>query len=134
MVIDFAAVDTNVLIYLHDSSDERKRKIAENILADNPIISTQVISEYTNVTRRLLDLSKPELLIQTAKLFENCEIVQVSCGTLNAAAELIIKYQLQIFDSIIVAAAIEAGCTILYSEDMQDGLKIGNMVISNPFA
>jgi len=45
------AVDTNILIYLHDKSDERKRKIAENILIENPKIPAQVISEYLNVIR-----------------------------------------------------------------------------------
>jgi predicted nucleic acid-binding protein len=49
---DRIAVDSNVLLYLHDKSDKRKRDIATNILSDNPKISTQVISEFINVTRR----------------------------------------------------------------------------------
>ena len=127
------AVDTNVLIYLHDNSDQRKKAIAENILVDDAKISTQVISEYINVTRRLLDLPKADILIQCAQLLANCEIIPVSQNTLLFAGSLTNKYNLQIFDSIIVAAALQFNCSVLYSEDMQHGLKIDTMTIINPF-
>jgi predicted nucleic acid-binding protein len=126
------SVDTNILIYLYDSS-EKKRSIAENILAKSPKISTQVISEYINVTRRLLSLSKIDVLTQCAALLKDCEIIPVSSGTLTVAAGLIHKYDLQIFDAIIVASALEASCSVLYSEDMQHGLVIDNLTILNPF-
>ena len=128
------AVDTNVLVYLHDSSDTRKRSIAENILAGNPRIPSQVISEYLNVTRRILTLSKADVIAQCADLLKDCEIIPVSCETLTNAAALIQKYNFQIFDSIIVAATLETDCTILYSEDMQHKLVINNLIILNPFA
>jgi predicted nucleic acid-binding protein len=128
------AVDTNVLIYLYDSSNNGKRKIAESILADNPVLSTQVISEYINVTRRLLQLTKTEILLQTSALFYDCPIIPVSCHTITNAAQLTEKYDFQIFDAIIVASALEANCTILYSEDMQHGLLIDGLKIINPFA
>lgn len=62
------ALDTNVLIYLHDQSNPEKREIAKNLLADIPCISSQVISEYLNTTRRLLQLSKEDLLLQACSL------------------------------------------------------------------
>ena len=70
-----AALDSNVLIYLHDNSDPQKRGISKGLLADNPVISSQVVSEYLNTTRRLLDLSKEELLENTAVLFSGCHII-----------------------------------------------------------
>ncbi len=127
------AVDTNILIYLLDSSDNRKRNIAENILAENPKIPAQVLSEYLNVTRRLLNLPKADVVIQCAALLKDCEIIPVSCNTLTTAAGFIQKYGFQIFDSIIIAAALEANCTVLYSEDMQHGFKINGLTIVNPF-
>jgi len=128
------ALDTNVLIYLHDNSNPQKRAIAKDLLADNPFIPSQVISEYLNVTRRLLTLSKEELLIQAANLFEGCTIIPVLPNTLLFAATLVKKYNLQLFDSVIVAAAFESGCTILYSEDMHQGLIVEkNLTIINPF-
>ena len=133
MTINCIAADSNILLYLHDKSDKRKRDIAKNILSDNPKISTQVISEFINVARRQLDLPKSEILAYCADLLRDCEIIQVSCGTLTNATALIKRYDFQIFDSIIVAAALEANCTILYSEDMQDGLVINELTIVNPF-
>ena len=128
------ALDTNVLIYLHDSSSSSKREIAKNLLADNPHISSQVISEYLNTTRRLLHLSKTDLLIQTSKLFSGCTIIPVAPNTLLFAADLIGKYQFQLFDAVIVASSIESNCATLYSEDMHHGLIIDkSLTIINPF-
>jgi predicted nucleic acid-binding protein len=127
------AVDTNVLIYLHDKSDERKRSIAEGILADNPKIPAQVVSEYLNVTRRLLELPKYDIVMQCASLFKDCEIIPVTYHTLIDATGLINKFNMQIFDSVIVAASLQANCSKLYSEDLQHGLVINNMTIVNPF-
>jgi predicted nucleic acid-binding protein len=128
------ALDTNVLIYLHDSSDARKRTIAKDLLASDPFISSQVISEYLNTTRRLLQLSKEELLSQTANLFSGCTIVSVMPNTLASAAELVKRYHFQLFDAVIVAAAKESNCVVLYSEDMQHGLIVDKeLTIINPF-
>jgi predicted nucleic acid-binding protein len=134
MINNFIAVDTNILLYLHDKSDKRKRDIAKNILSDNPKIPAQVISEFLNVTRRQLVLSKADIIAYCADLLKDCDILPISCDTLNNAAVLIQKYGFQIFDSIIVAASLEAGCSVLYSEDMQDGLIVNGMTILDPFA
>lgn len=133
IMINRIAIDSNILLYLHDNSDKRKRDIAKNILSDNPIISTQVISEFINVARRHLELTKADIVAYCADLLRDCEIIQVSCGTLTNATALIKRYDFQIFDSIIVASALDANCTILYSEDMQHGLQINMMTIVNPF-
>lgn len=128
------ALDTNVLIYLHDNSSPDKRTIAQNLLADNPKISSQVVSEYLNTTRRLLSLSKEELLRQTSGLLSGCTIIPVLPQTLLFAANLVKKHQFQLFDAIIVAAAIKGSCDILYSEDMHHGLVVDKtLTIINPF-
>lgn len=128
------AVDTNVLIYLHDKSNPDKRTIAKNILADNPKISTQVISEYLNTTKRLLTISKEDLLFQTAELFQDCDIIRVLPSTLYMASSLVKKYAFQLFDAVIVAAALEGDCKILYSEDMQHNMVVEqSLTVVNPF-
>lgn len=128
------ALDTNVLIYLHDISNPAKRAIAKNLLADNPFIPSQVVSEYLNTTRRILSLSKDELLVQTSGLFSGCTIIPVLPDTLLFAAVLVKKYQFQLFDAVIVAASIEGNCSILYSEDMQHGIVVDkSLTIINPF-
>jgi len=128
------ALDTNVLIYLHDNSNSAKRAIAKNLLADSPAVSSQVISEYLNTTRRLLNLSEEDLLVQTSQLFSTCTIIPVLPNTLFFAANLAKKYNFQLFDAVIVAASIEGRSSILYSEDMQHGLVVDKtLTIINPF-
>jgi len=129
-----AAVDTNVLIYLHDNSNSARRDIAKNILADTPVIPTQVISEYLNTMKRLTTLPKEQLLFQTAELFKHCSISTTTPATLQLASTLVKKYLFQLFDAVVVAAALEAGCEILYSEDMHNSLLVNRVLtITNPF-
>jgi predicted nucleic acid-binding protein len=131
---ELIAIDTNILIYLHDTISINKRTTAEEILAGRPKISNQVLSEYLNVTRRLLKLSKDDLLIQTAKLFSKCDFIPVLPNTLFLASDLVKQYQFQLFDAIVAASALERECDVLYSEDMHHGLKINKrLTIINPF-
>jgi predicted nucleic acid-binding protein len=128
------ALDTNILIYSHDKTDLFKRDIARNLIVQSPVVSTQVISEYINVLKRITLLPKKDLLNLCVQTLENCDIQSIRISTLEMAKQIIQRYDLQIFDSIIVAAAIEANCKILYSEDMKHNLEIdGYLRIMNPF-
>ena len=127
------ALDTNILVYL-EGNDVFKRKIAEDLLSYDPIIPSQVISEFINVIRRLRKIPKCQLMAETAELFCHCSIAPIEHSTLDLAKNLIQKYDFQIFDSIIVASALETNCDILYSEDMQHNQIIERtLVIKNPF-
>jgi predicted nucleic acid-binding protein len=128
------ALDTNILIYLYDDISSYKREIAEALLENSPMISSQVTSEYLNVSKRLLKLPKLEVFEKCNRVFEFCEIKPVSQSTLNIAEELIKQYDFQIFDAIIVATSLQENCAILYSEDMHHNLIVENKLkIINPF-
>jgi predicted nucleic acid-binding protein len=128
------ALDTNVLIYGHNQGDLFKQDIARNLIVRTPVISTQVLSEYINVLKRITSLSKKDLLNLCMKTIAHGDIYPVDMATLKVAEQIIRQYDLQIFDSIIVAAAIEADCDILYTEDMHHNLVInGRLTIINPF-
>jgi predicted nucleic acid-binding protein len=128
------ALDTNVLIYNHDMEDINKRTIAQKLLTMHPCISGQVISEYLNVMKRSFPISKADLLDLCAQWIEKCTIHPVNISTFKMAKQLIHRYDFQIFDSIIVASAVEAGCDVLYSEDMQHNLEVEKQLrIINPF-
>ncbi len=128
------ALDTNVLVFLFDEGASVKCKVAEALVKANPIVSAQVVSEFLNVGKRLLKMPKLILLKQCNQVFEKCTIVPTLQTTLLWAEKLIIRYDLQLFDAIIVAAALQANCTILYSEDMHHGLVINDtLTILNPF-
>jgi len=128
------ALDTNILIYSHFRNDEQKRTIAHELLTHSPIVSTQVVSEYLNVMKRLLSIPKFELLELCAQWMNECHIQIVEKSTVNIAKQIVQRYDFQLFDSIIVATALEADCKILYSEDMQHNMKIDRkLIIINPF-
>ena len=128
------AVDTNVLIFLYDEANAIRKEIAERIVLQTPVISSQVVSEFLNVTKRLLKIPKQDIVHKCIQLMENCLLENITLITIKNAEMLIGKYDFQLFDSLIVAAALQAGCTTLYSEDMQHGLVVEkSLTIINPF-
>jgi len=128
------ALDTNVLIYNHGINGDAKQLIVDSLFDDVPVISTQVISEYLNVIKKISRMNKSDLLRMCAEWLENCQIQSVSLSTIKLAYHLVQKYDFQLFDSIIVASALEAECDILYSEDLHHGLIVEDKLkILNPF-
>jgi predicted nucleic acid-binding protein len=118
------ALDTNILIYNHLLDDVGKRSIAHELLTHNPVVSTQAVSEYLNVMKRLLPISKAEILKLCAEWMQECKIKSVDGNTVRLAERLVSKYDFQIFDAIIIASALEAGCRTLYTEDLQHNMVI----------
>jgi len=128
------AIDSNILIYNHSMDHENKRLIARDFFKENPVVSSQVISEYLNVMKRIFKMQKLELMQLCSLWLEKCYVQPVILSTIKLAQDLVSKYDFQMFDGIIVAAALEADCDILYSEDMQNGQIIEDMLkIVNPF-
>ncbi|MCE7065609.1 PIN domain-containing protein [Dyadobacter sp. CY326] len=128
------AVDTNILIYLHEEPSSNKTVRAKEIITESPVISAQVISEYLNVLKRLLKVPKLRLIEHCLVLVEACEIAPIDSHILAKSKQLLVRYDFQLFDSIIVASALEANCSILYSEDLQHNQLIENkLTIINPF-
>ena len=128
------ALDTNILVYLHSNAEFEKREIASNLFDLYPIISTQVLSEYLNVIKRKLNLPQEEIMDICMQNMELCILQPVTLNTLKYARSLIDSYDFQLFDSIVIASALEANCHILYSEDLHHGLVVENCIkIINPF-
>ena len=141
IIMSRIALDSNILIYNHSLDYENKKLIARDFFKETPVVSSQVISEYLNVMKRIFNMQKLELMQLCSLWLEKCYIQPVMLSTIKLAQDLVEKYDFQVFDGIIVAAALEADCSILYSEDMQNGqiiedkLKIVNpLYSSNPYA
>lgn len=131
---ELVAVDTNILVYLHDVEDTLKRRVAVELMAEAPVVSSQVVSEYLNATKRLLNVPKTELLENALEWLRDCQLVSIDYGTSQLAHRLVHRYDFQLFDGLVVAATLEAGCTKLYSEDLHHGLLVENRLrILNPF-
>ena len=128
------ALDTNILIYLHDVVKSNKRDIANHLIVSSPLICNQVISEYLNVCNKRLKMPKQDCLNSLLSWLPYCEQSVVDLSTYSDALKLIDKYQFQLFDAIIVSSALQANCNILYSEDMQHNLTVNDQLkIINPF-
>ena len=134
MTTNRIALDTNVLIYTHSLDCISKRNIARGFFSQNPVVSSQVISEYLNVMKKKFNVQKQELMYTCSLWLEECSVQPVVFSTIKLAQYLVDKYDFQIFDGIIIAATLEANCDVLYSEDMQNGQVIENVLkIVNPF-
>jgi predicted nucleic acid-binding protein len=128
------AVDTNILIYLHDDNEIHKKQVAIDILRKKPVMPSQVISEYLNVLKRLTKEPKLRLIEHCLITMEDCQIVSTNIELVKKAKDLIIRYYFQLYDSLIVAAALISGCGSLYSEDLQHNFLVENRLrIINPF-
>ncbi len=132
---DRYALDSNVLIYLHEKdAGSQKRIIAQRLVVDNPVISPQVVSEYLNVCRKRLAMDKAEAMDALMQWFPYAFLTDFSQGVYQHAQKLIKRYQFQLFDGVIVAYALSAECNTLYSEDMQHNLLVEKSLrIINPF-
>jgi len=133
-------IDTNILIYSFDSRDLTKQDTARNLISKamekgTGIISYQVIQEFLNVTTQKFD--RP-LTYSDAQRYLNI-VLETLCGVFSSielfhqALEIMDQWRYSFFDSLIIAAAIQADCAILYTEDMQHNQTIRDLTIKNPF-
>jgi predicted nucleic acid-binding protein len=127
-----AFFDTNILVYAA-TSDAKKRQ-ASDCLRRRGIVSVQVFNEFVHVARRKLQHDWPQIEFALG-LFRDAldDIVPVTIDTHTAAVRLARQHGLSFYDALIVAAAIEAGCDTLYTEDLQHGRALGGIAIVNPF-
>jgi predicted nucleic acid-binding protein len=125
--------DTNVLVYLA-SGDPEKSAIAERLLAQGGAVSVQVLNEFTNVARRKMGLSWKETREFLATLRELLSVHPVSVETHETGLALAERYGLSVYDAMIAASAILAGCDRLFSQDMQRGMALKEgLRIVDPF-
>jgi len=131
MSADFA--DTNVILYLLD--DGPKADQAERVLAGAPRISVQVLNEALVNCRRKAGMSWEEAGRFLGAIEQVCEVLPLTPETHRVGRALAERYRLSVYDAMIVAAALLAGCTRLWSEDMQNGLLIEDQLrITSPFS
>lgn len=126
--------DTNVLVYVVGQNDERTPH-AEALVASGGVVSVQVLNELAAVARKKLGMTWEEIEEALAAVRVLCPSpVPLTIETHEAGLRIAAQYQFHIYDALVAAAALEAECTTLYSEDLQDGQVIdGRLTIRNPF-
>jgi predicted nucleic acid-binding protein len=125
--------DTNVLIYLA-SADAAKADRAERLVAQGGAIGVQVLNEVTNVARRRMRLSWQETHDLLSSLRGLLTVHPLTLEVHEAGLALAERYRFAPNDAMIVAAALQAGCDRLWSEDMQHGMVLAEgLRILDPF-
>ncbi len=126
--------DTNLLVYAIGQQDART-PTAEALLARGGLISVQVLNELAAVAHRKLRMSWPDVMEALEAIRILCpNPVPITVEMHDAALRLAGQYGFHIYDALIVAAALEADCATLYTEDLQSGQVIdGRLTILNPF-
>jgi predicted nucleic acid-binding protein len=131
-------LDTNILVYAFgakkSSVPEPRIAMAEQIVMLGGVVSIQVLNEFVQVCYHKADLSWVQILGSLEVIKDLCErIIPLTIETHEAAVDLSRRHGFNIYDSLILAAAMQAGCTTLYTEDMQHGQTLGKLTIVNPF-
>jgi predicted nucleic acid-binding protein len=125
--------DTNVLIYAFAADDPRGTR-AEELLAEGGVIGVQVLNEFTNVARRKLSWSWEQIDAALLVIVQLLGGARSLTGAIHASAVALARdHELSFYDALIVAAAADAGCPVLCTEDLQHGRKFGAVTIENPF-
>jgi predicted nucleic acid-binding protein len=133
-------IDTNILVYAFDSSEKEKQEIAQKLLNKEGSIgeitlSTQVLQEFfVIVTRKLKEPLSIDDASKTIQFFSVYPLVQISSKLILKAIERHQNESFSFWDALIVEAALQVDCKILFSEDMQDERQIGRLKIINPFS
>ena len=133
-------IDTNILIYSFDPDNPSKKKIAFDLISTalekgTGVISYQIIQEFLNAATRKFAVP---LTFKDAQRYLNvvleplCEVFS-STELFHQALEISDQWRFPFYDALVVAAALQADCSVLYSEDMQDNQTIKGLTIRNPF-
>ena len=130
-------LDTNVLLYTDSVGAPAKQRralelLAEQRLARTGVVSLQVLQEYFVAATRKLTVDAG-VARRKVELFANYHLVVLDVEDVLAAIDLHRLHQVSFWDALVVRAAKEGGCSVLYSEDLQHGFHIGELVITNPF-
>jgi predicted nucleic acid-binding protein len=139
MFMSVIFVDTNIFVYRYDRSEPAKQRVALAWLdalwrARSGRISTQVLHElYVTLTRKLSRGLEPGDARTIVRALEAWKPVTSDAAMLHAAWELEDAYSFSFWDALIVAGALRTNASILLTEDLQDGMSIGSLTVTNPF-
>ena len=133
-------LDTNIFVYSATDDDPAKARIATELIrkaiaTHQGAVSYQVVQEFFNLALKRFEhrMNFEDRQEYLARVFRPLLKIHSSLALYEEALRLHAANQLQWYDALIVGAARESGCAILYSEDLQHGQKFGSLKIVNPF-
>lgn len=131
-------IDTNLLVYADSDDEPHKQQVAAKLLGSlllhgKGVISTQILNEYANVA--LGKLKATHARVRQQLLFHRrFEVVNITPEIIDAAVDLHQTRSVSYYDALVLASAHVAGCSVLYSEDMNTGEVVSGVRVVNPFA
>ena len=132
---DKPTLDTNILIYAFGKQDDARKQVAIEIISKCNIISLQVVNETIYVLQRKFKFPNSELNKVVEFIKQNFVISDLNINTLDTTLKIAETYGFSFWDSMMVAAALNNHCSILYSEDLHHNQIIeGRLQIVNPFS
>lgn len=136
-MIGKAFVDTNIFVYaaLKSLDDTEKWRRAIDLLNSSRsfVVSTQVLNEFSSVLLRK-NITDDDIKSRVEDIVSDSFVSVITIETIRHAWELRKRYNLSFWDSLIVASALQAGCTTLYTEDLNHGMTVDKTLhIVNPF-
>ena len=133
---DKVFLDTNILVYLYTNTEPFKKfKSGSVILENRCFVSTQSLNEFSNVCIRKLGFDKKLVLQAIEEICTVCNLIAIDIGTIKKSLALSDKYGYAYYDCLMLASAVDEGCSKFITEDMQNGQVIEDcLVIENIFA
>ncbi len=134
---DKAFLDTNILVYAADRSEPAKRKTARDLISHltqhgTPCLSTQVAQEFFVTLTRKMEVA-PLVARDLVLSLKGFEQVVVDFEDIQSAMDGHILWKISFWDALILTAARKAQCSVLYTEDLNDGQTFGGVRVVNPF-
>lgn len=139
MPVDSCFIDTNVLVYANDQTETAKQAIAIRLITDGirsgrAVISSQVLSEFwVTITQKIQVPLDRETAEKELENFRAMRVISVDYDTVRTAVNIQKRCQISYWDALIISTAQIAGCERVFSEDLNDGQRYGNVTIRNPF-
>ena len=137
---DRAFLDTNVVVYAHDSADPDKQATSQEIVLEgvrtgSAVISAQVLNEFlVTVTRKIATPLSLDVARRETGLLSRLHVVEIDVPLVKRAIDICERWQLSHWDGLIISAAERGRCETVLSEDLSDGQSYGSVTVRNPFA
>lgn len=130
-------LDSNLLVYSDDGGQPEKQKAALALIErcrfqKSGVVSTQVLQEYFVIATRKLGVPSA-IARRKVEIFSHFHLALISLDDILAAIDLHRLHQFSLWDALILRCALQSGCTVLYSEDLQHGRRLDGLEIVNPF-
>ncbi len=131
------ALDTNVMAYAEGIGDDRRRRVAMELILKLPsgsaILPIQTLGELFNVLVRKGGRARDAARAAVLKWRDGFPVIETSAAIMLAATDLAVDHHLNIWDCVILSAAAQAGCRLLLSEDFQNGFTWNGVTVTDPF-